>query len=81
MLVSIRNYPLCISIGGFAFLISYVAFTSARRRTKPSMGGVGKETAHQLGTPLSSLAAWIDILRDKLNTTADEAMFEEMQKI
>ena len=82
LLVSIRNYPFYVlALVVLFFMISYVAFTSARRAEQNQVWvGLAKETAHQLGTPLSSLAAWIDILRDKLNTTADEAMFEEMQK-
>ena len=34
-------------------------------RTGPGLGGYGQETAHQLGTPLSSLMAWVDLLRSR----------------
>ncbi len=51
-----------IAIFGF---ISYLAFNYfTRSRTEPRMGRIAKETAHQLGTPLSSLMAWIEVLRD-----------------
>ena len=43
----------------FFLLISYFAFSSARRAEQNRVWvGMAKETAHQLGTPLSSLSAW-----------------------
>ncbi|MBK7619647.1 MAG: hypothetical protein IPJ10_10010 [Flavobacteriales bacterium] len=35
------------------------------RRTEPGWVGMAKETAHQLGTPLSSLMAWMELLKDQ----------------
>jgi signal transduction histidine kinase len=50
-------------IGVFLFL-SYVLFSSARRSEQNQVWvGLAKETAHQLGTPLSSMIAWIELLR------------------
>jgi len=51
----------------FIFLVvSYFTF-SRSRRTEQNLVWVGmaKETAHQLGTPISALYAWMDYLRDK----------------
>ncbi len=39
--------------------------------------GLSKETAHQLGTPISSLMAWIEIMKSKY---PDDEMFHEMDK-
>lgn len=39
--------------------------------------GLSKETAHQLGTPISALMAWLDILKDKY---PDDTTFDEMGK-
>ena len=39
---------------------------------------MAKETAHQLGTPLSSLQGWIELLRDK--NLGDQEAFLEMEK-
>lgn len=39
--------------------------------------GLSKETAHQLGTPISSLMAWIEIMKSKY---PDDDMFLEMDK-
>jgi len=82
LLVSIRQYPFYVlALVALFFIISYAAFTSARRAEQNQVWvGLAKETAHQLGTPLSSLSAWIEILREKLNTEDDDMMFDEMQK-
>lgn len=50
-------------IGLFLF-ISYVIFSYARKSEQNQVWvGLAKETAHQLGTPLSSLMAWVELLR------------------
>jgi len=47
-------------------LVSYLAFSSSRRAKQNQVWvGMSKETAHQLGTPTSSLAGWIEILQNK----------------
>jgi signal transduction histidine kinase len=51
-----------IAIFGF---ISYLAFNYSKTSEQNRVWvGLAKETAHQLGTPLSSLMAWIEVLRD-----------------
>jgi len=51
------------TIGIFLFL-SYLAFSAARRSEQNQVWvGMAKETAHQLGTPLSSLIGWIEIIK------------------
>lgn len=48
----------------FAF-ISYLAFNYSKAAEQNRVWvGLAKETAHQLGTPLSSLMAWVEVLRD-----------------
>ena len=47
-------------------LVSYLAFSSSRKAEQNQVWvGMSKETAHQLGTPTSSLAGWIEILQNK----------------
>lgn len=47
-------------------IVSYVAFRSSRKAEQNQVWvGMSKETAHQLGTPTSSLAGWIEILQQK----------------
>jgi signal transduction histidine kinase len=44
-------------------LMSYMAFSSSRKAEQNQVWvGMSKETAHQLGTPISSLMAWVEIL-------------------
>ncbi len=57
-------YPY-IQLGVIALfiLIAYLAFSSSRKVEQNKVWvGMAKETAHQLGTPISSLNAWTDIL-------------------
>jgi signal transduction histidine kinase len=59
-------------------LVAYFAFSSSRRAEQNKVWvGLSKETAHQLGTPISSLMAWLEILKQE-NT--NPAMVEELQK-
>ena len=45
-------------------LVSYLAFSSSRKADQNQVWvGMSKETAHQLGTPTSSLSGWIEILQ------------------
>ncbi len=47
-------------------IVSYLAFSSSRKAEQNQVWvGMSKETAHQLGTPTSSLAGWIEILQNK----------------
>jgi signal transduction histidine kinase len=46
--------------------VSYLAFSSSRKAEQNQVWvGMSKETAHQLGTPTSSLAGWIEFLQEK----------------
>jgi signal transduction histidine kinase len=59
-------------------MVAYMAFSGARKAEQNQVWvGMAKETAHQLGTPTSSLLAWIDLLKLK---TSDLPMIEEMGK-
>jgi hypothetical protein len=67
-----------LAIIGVFLIISYLLFSVARRSEQNQVWvGMSKETAHQLGTPLSSLLGWIEIL--KLKNTDPEAI-AEMEK-
>ena len=47
-------------------MVSYLAFSSSRKAEQNQVWvGMSKETAHQLGTPTSSLSGWIEILQNK----------------
>ena len=63
----LKYYPVVqLSIIGIYILITYMLFSSFRRSEQNQVwAGMSKETAHQLGTPISSLMAWVEILKDK----------------
>lgn len=59
-------------------LVAYFAFSSSRKAEQNQVWvGLSKETAHQLGTPISSLMAWLEIIKDK---ESDEVMVNELEK-
>ncbi|HCI54404.1 MAG TPA: HAMP domain-containing sensor histidine kinase [Bacteroidales bacterium] len=60
-------YPIVqFSIIVLFIIVSYLAFDSSRKAEQNQLWvGMSKETAHQLGTPVSSLAGWIEMLRDR----------------
>ncbi len=63
-LLSIYPYVQLIIISLFIF-VSYLAFNSSRKSEQNRIWvGMAKETAHQLGTPVSSIMAWIDYIKE-----------------
>jgi two-component system, sporulation sensor kinase E len=64
-LTQLKYYPyIQLSIIGALGIIAYVAFSYSRNAEQNRVWvGLAKETAHQLGTPLSSLIAWVEILK------------------
>jgi len=72
---SLRLLPYIELIIVIAFVfMGYVAFSYLRRSEQSRVWvGMAKEAAHQLGTPLSSLLAWLEILKQSRN---EEELFE-----
>jgi len=72
-------YPyMQLSVIGVFILISYFAFSSSRNAEQNQVWvGMSKETAHQLGTPLSSLMGWIEYLK---TTKLKASIVEEISK-
>jgi signal transduction histidine kinase len=67
MLTQLRYYPAVqfLIVGLFLF-IAYLLFSMFRKAEQNQVWvGLAKETAHQLGTPLSSLMAWMELLELK----------------
>ncbi len=53
-----------VAVVGLFILVGFMGFTLIRNSEKRSIWvGMARETAHQLGTPVSSLMGWIDLLR------------------
>jgi signal transduction histidine kinase len=80
-------YPFIqLSIIILFILVSYQAFRSSRKAQQNQVWvGMSKETAHQLGTPTSSLAGWIEILQNNypdIPVTAELARdVERLEKV
>lgn len=75
----LQYYPYIqfLIVGLFVF-IGYLMFNTFRKAEQNQVwAGMAKETAHQLGTPLSSLMAWIQLLEAK---DVDPEILAEMQK-
>lgn len=72
---SLRLLPYIELIIVIAFVfMGYVAFSYLRRSEQSRVWvGMAKEAAHQLGTPLSSLLAWLEILKQ---SRTEEELFE-----
>lgn len=79
LLMQMQFFPLLqIIIIALFLVIAYLLFSYARRSEQNQVwAGMAKETAHQIGTPLSSLMAWIELL--KMRPEPVEGV-EEMEK-
>lgn len=76
LLTQLTYYPLVqLGIIAFFLLVAYLMFSTARRSEQNQVWvGLAKETAHQLGTPLSSMIAWMEIM--KMDGQQNEALTE-----
>jgi signal transduction histidine kinase len=79
LLTQLKYYPVIqFTVIALFMILAYFLFNFSRRAEQNQVWvGMSKETAHQLGTPLSSLIAWIEILRMK---GIDEETLGEMGK-
>ncbi|GAB3541119.1 sensor histidine kinase [Spirosoma fluminis] len=61
-------------------VLAYLAFSSSRRAEQNRVWvGLAKETAHQLGTPMSSLMAWVEYMRSD-PAQYDQSITDEIEK-
>ena len=61
----------------FVVIAIFALLTSKKAEQNKVWVGLSKETAHQLGTPISSLMAWIEILKEEY---PDDSLIPEMDK-
>ncbi len=64
-------------------LIAYLAFSYSKSAEQNQVWvGMSKETAHQLGTPISSLMAWMELIKDgKIDRTLSEEMAKDVSRL
>jgi len=79
ILRNLRYYPFIQLFVIIVFIaVAYFAFSATQRAEQNQVWvGMSKETAHQLGTPISSLMAWIEILKLQ---NVDETLIKEFEK-
>jgi len=79
LLTQLKYYPFVqFGVIGIFLLIAYTLFSTSRKAEQNQVWvGMAKETAHQLGTPLSSLIAWIEYLKTK---GVDEQTISEVRQ-
>lgn len=81
LLAQLRTYPLVqLAVIGCLAVIAYFTFSYSRRAEQNRVWvGLAKETAHQLGTPLSSLMAWHTYLKES-EKFKNEPIVDELGK-
>lgn len=79
LLDEVRYYPIIqLLIVALFILITILSLRSRHRSVQNQVwAGMAKETAHQLGTPVSSLEGWVEMLKD---STLDKKIVQELEK-
>lgn len=79
LLTRLKYYPFYqLSFISVFMVIAYLTFSASRKSEQNQVwAGMAKETAHQIGTPLSSLMAWTELLKGKEGV---QDLVSEMQK-
>jgi len=79
LLKEVRYYPIIqLVIVAFFIIITLIAISTRNKSTQNQVwAGMAKETAHQLGTPLTSLQGWVEMLKE---TPGMEKIVPEMSK-
>jgi len=80
LLSELKVFPyIQLSVIAVFGLLAYTMLNSSRRSEQNQVWvGLAKETAHQLGTPISSLMAWVELIKDKFNAE-DDPLLSEME--
>jgi hypothetical protein len=79
LLKQVRYYPIVqLFIVALFIIITLIAISTRNKSTQNQVwAGMAKETAHQMGTPLTSLQGWVEMLRE---TPGMEKIVPEMSK-
>lgn len=82
LIKELRVFPyLQLLFVGLFILVGYLGFSYVRRSEQGSLWvGMAKEAAHQLGTPISSLMGWHQLLKTDLPPEDEEMALEEIGK-
>lgn len=79
LLTRLKIFPYVILVVISLFIVTgYFAFSNSRKSEQNKVwAGMARETAHQIGTPLSSLMGWVTLLHDQCG---NEEVVSEMNK-
>lgn len=79
LLSEVEYFPLIqLFIVALFIIITIITISTRNKSTQNQVwAGMAKETAHQLGTPITSLEGWVEMLRDN---PANQAIATELQK-
>src|SRR5690348_13701448 len=77
----LRIIPALQAATAFVLLLAAVSIVRSRGDAERErvLAGMARESAHQLGTPLSSLAGWIELIEEKMPDAASEAAVMHMR--
>ncbi|MBK7498709.1 MAG: HAMP domain-containing histidine kinase [Ignavibacteriales bacterium] len=81
LIKQLKFYPyLQIIIAALFIIIGYIGFSQIKRSEQSNIWvGMAKETAHQFGTPISSLMGWIEMM--KMNYQKPDAVLDITEEI
>ena len=84
LLNEVQYYPLVqLFIVALFIVITIIAITTRNKSTQNQVwAGMAKETAHQLGTPISSLEGWVEMLKDNPdNSTIATELHKDVSRL
>lgn len=69
LIIQLRRLPYIeLGVAGLFILIGYISFSYVKRSEQSNIWvGMARETAHQLGTPISSMLGWVELLKDQFS--------------
>jgi signal transduction histidine kinase len=78
LIVQLRWLPYIeLAVAALFILIGYISFSYVKRSEQSNIWvGMARETAHQLGTPISSMLGWVELLKDQ--STGDAKAMETL---
>lgn len=81
LILQLKNYPYFqITIAALFIIIGYIGFSYIKKSEQSNIWvGMAKETAHQFGTPISSLMGWLEML--KINYNQPDAVLDITEEI
>lgn len=79
LLNEVRYFPLVqLFVVALFIIITIISITTRNQATQNQVwAGMAKETAHQLGTPISSLEGWVEMLKEE---SINQSIIKELKK-